>query len=282
MSVFFRIILVSLLFSISFSKLKSEDLLWKNINKYNKLVESKVVVDSSRVIFNLNFLRSSDSPYTSIQIIQNRNKLNPDYSFYFLLFAILVFSMLRYVSGASYKDILANFFSMKERSSSQFSVIKYLLIGCAFVSLVGYSLYLMSTVFSILLVPRFLLLNIQLSILAVIFYKYFLFILVTYIFDLKRKISEMKFIVADFMYIFVFISLPLLFFSALTDVFFVKSILIGISAIFIFLYIFMYYKIFSLNSYLLTRNVFKTLIYFYIVEIIPILLLSKYFKTFVV
>jgi hypothetical protein len=278
MPVFFRILFLVLFLISSVCTSAKDDILLQRICKYNKIEQSKVIVDSNLISYNLRFINKNKNYQSNIQIIQSRIIPVYNYSFFWLLIALFFFSMMRYLSGTSYRYLLASFFSMKDRSLSQNSFLKNLLVGCSFILLLSYSLFQVLWRFSKYEYSNYIFLKIIFSCVVILFYKYVLFQLVTYVFNFRSKISEVRFIIFDFMYIFVFISLPLLFFSTLLNSNLAKSILVGILAIFILLILFLYYKVFNLNSYLLTRNVFKGIIYFYVVEIIPILLLLKYLK----
>lgn len=278
MPVFFRILFIVLFLISSVYSYSKDDILLQRICKYNKIEQSRVIVDSNLISYNLKFINKSKSYQSNVQIIQSRIIPVYNYSFFWLLLALFFFSMMRYLSGTSYRDLLASFFSMKDRSLSQNSFLKNLLLACTFILLLSYSVFQVLLRFSKHEYSNYIFLKIIFSCVIILFYKYVLFRLVTYVFNFRSKISEVRFIIFDFMYIFVFISLPLLFFSTMLNLNLAKSILVGILAIFILLILFLYYKVFNLNSHLLTRNVFKGMIYFYVVEIIPILLLLKYLK----
>jgi hypothetical protein len=278
MPVFFRFLFLVLFLISSVCTSAKDDILLQRIYKYNKIEQSKVIVDSNLISYNLRFINKNKTYQSNIQIIQSRIIPVYNYSFFWLLIALFFFSMIRYLSGTSYRYLLASFFSMKDRSLSQNSFLKNVLVGCSFILLLSYSLFQVLWRFSKYEYSNYIFLKIIFSCVVILFYKYVLFQLVTYVFNFRSKISEVRFIIFDFMYIFVFISLPLLFFSTLLNLNLSKSILVGILSIFILLTLFLYYKVFNLNSYLLTRNVFKGMIYFYVVEIIPILLLLKYLK----
>lgn len=256
----------------------SEDLLSKRIIRYNKIEEQRIVVDSSKVFFNLKLLHLNQSNNTNVEIIKARNQLIGNYSFFWLLFSLFSFSLIRYRAGSSYWQLFSNFFSFKNNEGEQLSLIKILLIGIAFISLFSYFAYLLIQSHTYSSESKSLFISIVYSVVFLLLYRFIVFNLVKYIFQFSAKTTGYQFVVFDLMYIFVFISLPTLFLASLINVHLRNIVLIGVLALFVFCNAYMYYKIAILNSHLLTRNVFKTIIYFYVVEIIPILLFLKYLK----
>jgi hypothetical protein len=268
---FFFIIASSLVFC-------SNDLLSKRILRYNKIDEQKVKVDSNKVFYNLKFLNSKEGYDFNVEIIKSRKKLAGNFSFFVLLASLFGFAFIRYRAGSSYLQLFSSFFSLKTKDGNQISLFKNILITTAFISLFTYLVYLIIQSRINFIESKSLLVIIFYSVILILIYKYIVFHWVQYIFNLKGKITGVQFIVFDLMYIFVFISLPLLFLESLLTVNLRNTLLASVLGYFIFLNAFMYYKIFIINSHLLTRHVFKMTIYFYVVEIIPILLFLKYLK----
>jgi hypothetical protein len=276
--VYFKFCLFFLILFNSFSELSSQDLLEKRILRYNKVLEPSIKVDSNKVFFNLNFNVKSAELKSNIEIIKIRKQSKGNKSFMWLLIFLLVFSFIRYYSGSSYREILSNFFAFKRSDKNHFSVAKNFMTVISFITLFSYLIYLLLKAYSPILASNIFYLNIVFSILCLLIYRYVMYHLVIYVFSFKNKITDVRLISFNVMYIFVFISLPALFLTTLVNEYVKNSILIGVLITFFFILAFMYYKIFIINSYLLTRHVFKSIIYFYIVEIIPILLFLKYLK----
>lgn len=278
MQVFSRLLILFLLIHNTDNLFAIQDVLLQRIYKYNNLEGKRVVVDSSRVLYNLAFHDQDVVCNRSVQIIQSRGTPIYNFSFFYLLIALFFFSMIRYLAGISYRELLSSFFSLKYREAYPSSFFKNLLLFSTFILLFSFFLFQLIVKNSVNSYSNFSYFKILFSCIILLLYKYVLFHFISYVFNFMNKISEVRYIIFDFMYIFVFISLPLIFIASLMNPHVSNSILISILAIFILLYLFIYFKIFSLNLHLLTRNVFKGAIYFYIVEIIPILLLLKYLK----
>ena len=257
----------------------SQDLLAKRIMIYNKIEEPRLELDSSKLFYNLKFTsENKDSVNRNIEIIQHRKNTTKSTSFFWLLLFLFIFSMVRYASGKKYSDLISGFFSFRITNLNSYGFLKSTLVTIAFIVLLSYSIArLLDEHFKINTMDRNLIFIIF-SIISILVFRFVIYRLVVYIFNLKNNISNFQFVVFDFMYIFVFISLPILFCTTIVVDTLVEPILIILSAVTFLFYLYASYKIIILNLHLLTRHVFKTMIYFYIVEIIPILLFLKYLK----
>lgn len=257
--------------------LASNDKLQERILKYNKLDKTKVAIDSNKIFYDLKLQAISQKQKSTIEIIKYRN-FNPPSSLMFWMISLFVFSFVRFKSGGTNGSIFNRFFGFKSINYSHQNSLKNFLISVSFISLLSYFIFQLNTIG----VDKESLAMAYFTIVALIsilmLYKFVFYKLVLFIFDISRKVKDVRHIVFDSMYIFVFISLPTLFITALTNQSFQKPMFIGILTILILLIIFMYIKIVMLNFHLLTRNVFNLIIYFYVVEIIPILLFLKYLK----
>jgi hypothetical protein len=277
--VFFKLFLVVSILCLSSAQLISQDLLAKRIMIYNKIVEPKLEMDSAKLFYNLKFTpEKKESVYRNIEIIQHRKNSTKSTSFFWLLLFLFIFSMVRYASGKKYSDLISDFFSFRIRNLNSFGILKSTLVTIAFIVLLSYTIArLFDEHFKVNAIDRNLIFIIF-SIISILVFRLVVYRLVVFIFNLKNNISNFQIVVFDFMYIFVFISLPILFCTTIVVDTLVEPILIILSAVTFLFYLYASYKIIILNIHLLTRHVFKTVIYFYIVEIIPILLFLKYLK----
>lgn len=279
MSMYFRIVLSIMCMVFLSNCLLAEDLLLKNILKYNQIAEKTVKVDSAKIFYNINFTSSHSNLINSTQIIQHRaiqNELN--ITFFIFLFVMLVFAIFRYYSNSQIADLISDFINLNNEPKTRNSFLRTILVIIAFVGLLSYSIYYFLSKFFTGLEGNFSFLVIVFSVLIILFIKYLIANLVVTIFKLNNKIRHLKYTVINLMYIFVFISLPILTLSCASITYLQKPLLIGIFALYIFLIFVFYVRIYLSSHYLLTRNVFNLMIYFYLVEIIPILLPLKYFK----
>ena len=276
---FFRLFIIINILYLASLPLISKDILAKRIISNNKIVESRIEIDSTKLFYNLKFISEKKASIKrNIEIIHNRKNNTEGSSFFWLLLFLFIFSMVRYASEKKYGDLITTFFSFKIRSSYSYGFLKSTLVTIAFTILLSYSTCkLLGRYFSVNALNKNFMFVLS-SITLILFFRFIIYRLVVYIFNLKNNISDFQFVLLDFMYIFVFISLPILFCLTVVDDIFVKPILITLSAVTLLFYLYALYKIIILNSHLLTRHVFKTMIYFYTVEIIPILLFLKYLK----
>ena len=272
-------IFIAFIFLVATSHvLNSQDILSKRILRYNKIEEQRIKVDSAKIFYNLKFVQANQSYVSNVELIKSRSHFAGNFSFFWLLISLLFFSYIRYKDGSSYWQLFSSFFTFKNKERNHFGLFKNALIGIAFICLFSYLIFLINHVNTNRNNSKSFFFSIVYSVIILLVYRLVVFHLVKYIFNLSKRISGYQFVVFDVMYIFVFISLPILFLETLINAQLQNIVLIGVLAAFIFLNTFMYYKIFILNTYLLTRNVFKVAIYFYVVEIIPILLFLKYLK----
>ena len=276
---FFRLFIIISVLYLSSLPLISQDLIAKRIISNNNIVGSRTEFDSSKLFYNLKFISEKKaSVKRNIEIIHKRENSTDRSSFFLLLLFLFIFSMVRYASEKKYSDLITTFFSFKIRSLYSYGFLKSTLVTIAFVVLLSYSTSKLLEVYVSVNALNKNFMFVLSSITLILFFRFIIYRLVVYIFNLKNNISDFQFVLLDFMYIFVFISLPILFCVTVVDDIFVKPILITLSAVTLLFYLYALYKIIILNIHLLTRHVFKTMIYFYTVEIIPILLFLKYLK----
>jgi len=283
---YFRIILL-LLLTHSFSILNAEtDILKANIIRHNKLkTTDKTIqkIDSSKIFRDLNFLNNESNKKYSVQILRKRiQNTNINYFFY-ILGILLVVSIMRYTSKLNFKYQVSEFIKFKFKNISEYSFIQSIIINIIFALIISHIIYVFSIKSNYIeqspqRVNQFIFISI--CIIMFLFFKYMINFFIIKIFNLKNKIIKLKFVWIDFMYIFLSISLPLILISTLVIPSLQNLIIISISTILIVMYFFMLIKIYSININLLTNHILKFIIYFYTVEIIPILLLLKYLKTF--
>lgn len=280
---YFRILII--LLSINFIQLNaSNDLLRDRIIRYNKIKTPLITIDSQTCFYNLQLIDKTKDIKVSTQIIDTASKNNSTPYFFIILSICFILSLLRRLSQHSYSDFISNFFSLRIiHNRPEYNFVAVLFIALLFLLSVSYLVYFFLSFDG---KPFFISKNIfnktLLIISSIVFFKWIINKIIILIFDLKKNISEYNYYIVEFMYIFLSISLPLFFFATMLDAPLQKPIFISISVLLLLSYFVMWYKLIYTNSRLLTRNVFITLIYFYTLEIIPILLLSKYFKTFAV
>lgn len=284
----FKIIISFIVLFLTVNLNAESDLLKDKIIRYNKLEKNQFIakrIDSSKLFYDLSYWSKNKDKKYLIHILKKREYKTNFNFFFYVLFVLIILSLIRYSSNINLAIQFTQFTKLRAKSTYEYGFMKALLINSIFImilSFVIFSLIILQFDLAILRSPSEILLFLISSISSCIFFKYFSNYFIIQTFGLKNKINKLKFLWIDFMYIFVSISLPLILLSTIMNSISQSIVLISILILYVILYIILIIKAFYINMNLLTNNVFKFIIYFYSVEIIPILLLLKYLKTFVV
>lgn len=277
---YFKIFLLVIFFN-STNTISAQDLLEKRIIKYNKIEKKTIKVDSNR-LSSIDFFIDKKIAKYSTQIIHTRKLERNYFSFFGCLILLLFFSFVRIMTKISFVDQFIRYIAPRGRSKAEIGILTSSIIFILFVLTVAYLLYSFISNTSTNIFIKHLYLKITASIFIFIVLKFFIYNFITSLFDLKNKIHQVQYYTFEFMYIFVAITLPIFFIGSVSSSSLQMPLYIGSFIALISIYLILIIKLIQTNFSLLTRHVFKSLIYFYTLEIIPILLLSKYFKTFVV
>ena len=193
---FFKLVLFVCVLFLSSSPLISQDLLAKRIMIYNKIEEPRLELDSSKLFYNLKFTsENKDSVNRNIEIIQHRKNTTKSTSFFWLLLFLFIFSMVRYASGKKYSDLISGFFSFRITNLNSYGFLKSTLVTIAFIVLLSYSIArLLDEHFKINTMDRNLIFIIF-SIVSILVFRFVIYRLVVYIFNLKNNISNFQFVV---------------------------------------------------------------------------------------
>ena len=286
MSIHFKIILCFIFMSHALHS--QTDILKSRVYQYNHIKPTEGVhsrIDSTKVIHDLNYFNRIEDKLYAVHILKKRENNSNYISFFYLLILLFFLSILRYSSFSSINYQILQFVKLKVKNHEEYGVVKSIFILCLFILIVSFvlhSIYFKNTIGLDKLVDSKTYNLVVISIFLFISFKYIINLIIVNVFKFKSKFLDFHFLLIDFMYIFVSITLPVILFSTVVNLFFKNIIIISVFVIFSFMYFYFILKLYYNNLNLLTRHVIKFIIYSYSVEIIPILLLLKYLKTFVV
>ena len=255
----------------------TKDLLYYQILKYNNIKEQPVVeltVDSIPIhlIQNTNQQFNKNKTYNK-QIIKKR----PVNNNYLLLFSIfLVFALLvlaRASSKVSFQFQLLNYIKIRSKHFEKFGIFKVIVTNLLFIFLMAYICYYFFNfrkAIGELAWPLFM--KIFIGIAIVIFYKYVLSTIIAKVFHIKQAINVLQYYWLEMISIFVSISLPIVLISVIGSSPLSSIIFMLLFAFIVLLYFVLIVKFLYTELSIVRSNVINSIIYFYLVEIIPIVL----------
>lgn len=281
---FFRKISILFFLFCALNARADEDVLRLKILKHNDIVINKneFTVDSSKLFFNTSFVHNLESVSFSTHILKKRLQ-SKNYNYFFYILGILfILSVIRYSTNINFNFQFTQFIKLRSKTQNEYSLFKTAIIHSIFILIMSYLVFTLffSKLDFVKLANSTIFFNIIIVFTTIFILKNFINTFVLSMLGNNSRLIKIKNIWLDYMYIFVSMSLPLILLSTIVDNSAQNIILVCVSIIMIILYLFILFKIVYTNFQLIVLNVFKFIIYFYSVEIIPILLSVKYFKSF--
>lgn len=260
------------------------DVLRESILKFNNIkdkVSSSKKIDSSTLILGTDITKVYPNTKYSFHIIKKRVQSNNILFFIVCLIFILLISWIRVGLTISFSNQIRNFTKLKYKASDNYSGYIVVLVNLLFIFLSVFILsvfYLDSktSVSSVLISPIALVIFICLCLYIV--YRYILGWMVQYIFNQKQLINKLNYYWIDLIFIYLCVTLPLVLISSLTNFYSEHFIYHLILYLFLFMYLISFLKLLYNEMNNLKTSVVKYMIYFYIVEFIPLVLLMKFLR----
>lgn len=280
----FRIVLIPIflsVFGLGILQSQTNDLLYRHISAYSHLKNQSVSkLDSSDLFYNIQFYKQGKTPRVGTQIIKRRSIKKNYISFLLSLATILVLALLRFRLRVNFYTQIFNYINPKKNILLENNFVAFVLIHTVFCLLVSYLLFkfFSETFIEHSFNSYFTLLLITFSFIGLTLKYVFAFGL-RYVFDSKAVTSSIIRSWIEFSYVFICIAIPTITFASIANSAMNKLLLNSAISAFVIMYIFSSLKLMYKEMHIIKNNVINSFIYFYIVEIIPILLLSKYFMT---
>jgi hypothetical protein len=255
----------------------TKDLLYYQVLKYNNIKEQPAVeltIDSIPIhlIQNTNQQFNKNKTYNK-QIIKKR-PVNNDYLLLFSIFLVLALLVLaRASSKVSFQFQLLNYIKIRSKHFEKFGIFKVIVTNLLFIFLMAYICYYFFNfrqAIGELAWPLFM--KIFIGIAIVIFYKYVLSTFIAKVFHIKQAINVLQYYWLEMISIFVSISLPIVLISAIGSSPLSSIIFMLLFAFIVLLYFVLIVKFLYTELSIVRSNVINSIIYFYLVEIIPIVL----------
>lgn len=274
---FFRILILIQLFSVN--TLLAKDILYYRILNYNDItIEKKEFkVDSSKIIMPISYFNSNYTLHSDSQIIIKKNISKSYFLFSILITLLILTSIVRYSFVNNFKFQLNNFFKLKLKiiEDFDFGISLYFFLTYSFCLL--YLIYLVFYEFTgeknifeenyyvkyILFFLFFMSKNILLQILF-------------YVFELKPIKIISNYLNIDKMILVSLFLLPLFTLESISNAKFKEVILYTSILLFIFFEFFSLFKNMINNIDFIRLNFLKTLIYFFTIKVLPLILFAKF------
>ena len=284
MSDYFKLVIFWIFTLSGFFMNAESDVLRENILKYNHIkerVSSSKKIDSSTLILSTDLTKVYPNTKYYSHIIKKRVLSNNIIFFIVCLIFILLISWIRIGLTINFSSQIRNFTKLKYKVNDNYSGHIVILINLLFIFL---SVFILSvfhldsktSVNSVMLSPISLVIFICLC--SYVVFRYVIGWMVQYIFNQRQLISKLNYYWIDLIFIFLCVTLPLVLISSLTSFYSEHFIYHLILYLFLFMYLISFLKLLYNEMNNLKTSVVKYMIYFYIVEFIPLVLLMKFLR----
>lgn len=279
----FRYFKYFLPFFITFTFLNSNarDLLKDRILNYNNIkIEATNTrsFDSSKIILPIYFFNKSyESKYYN-HLINKKKNSNNYIIFSFLLLTLISSSLVRFSFVNNFSLQYKNFFSLKSKFIEDFDFFKLLAFHFFYFISVSYLVFIILSKNKIFEYNVIFYLYVLIYVVIFLMTRRFINVILFYIFDLKTLKKNIMYISNDMIILSVMFLIPLFIFESISGHALKSSLLYISVGLFIFLFLFRYFKILYNNFNLIFSNFFTIVIYFLAIEVLPLILLAKYFK----